>query len=79
MNSGPRINAIPGPADPVLPPVNAAPHGGFLGVLMLDTRFPRPLGDIGHPQSFGVPVRQRVVAGAWPSSVVTSAEKLLGS
>lgn len=79
MNSGPRINAIPAPADPVLPPVNGPTRGGFLGVLMLDTRFPRPLGDIGHPGSFGVPVRQRVIAGAWPSSVVTSAGKLRDS
>ncbi len=80
MNRGARINAIPGPADPVLPPVEAEPpRGGFLGVLMLDTRFPRPLGDIGNPRSFGVPVRQRVIAGAWPSSVVTSAQNLLSS
>lgn len=43
---------------------------------MLDTRFPRPPGDAGHPDSFGVPVRQRVVRGAWPAAVVTSAESL---
>jgi hypothetical protein len=79
MNSAPRINAISGPADPVLPPVNPARLPAFLGVLMLDTRFPRPPGDIGHPGSFGVPVRQRVIAGAWPSSVVTGADKLRAS
>jgi hypothetical protein len=77
VNSGPRINANPAPADPVLPPVNAA--AGFLGVLMLDTRFPRPPGDIGHPQSFGVPVRQAVVRGAWPARVVASAAALRAS
>jgi hypothetical protein len=57
--------------DPVLP--------GFIGVLMLDTRFPRPLGDIGHPRSFGAPARQLVVAGAWPHRVVASARALTES
>lgn len=42
----------------------------FLGVLMLDTRFPRPLGDIGHPGSFTMPVRHRVVRAASPERVV---------
>ena len=55
------------------------PAGGFLGVLMLDTRFPRPPGDIGHPHSFGVPVRQAVVRGAWPARVVASAAALRAS
>ena len=64
------------PPDPVLPPMSAA---GFLGVVMLDTRFPRPLGDIGHPESFGLPVRQRVVPGAVPRRVVASAASLLPS
>jgi len=59
--------------------VNAAARAGFLGVLMLDTRFPRPPGDIGHPQSFGVPVRQLVVQGAWPARIVASAAALRDS
>jgi hypothetical protein len=42
----------------------------FLGVLMLDTRFPRVLGDVGNPASFAMPVRHRVVAGASPQRVV---------
>ncbi|TWO72508.1 aspartate/glutamate racemase family protein [Caenimonas sedimenti] len=46
---------------------------------MLDTRFPRPPGDVGHPQAFGVPVRQLVVQGAFPREVVRSAESLLAS
>jgi len=41
-----------------------------LGVLMLDTRFPRPPGDVGNPASFEVPVRYRVVQGASPQRVV---------
>jgi len=59
--------------------MNGPGRGGFVGVLMLDTRFPRPLGDIGHPDSFGVPVRQAVVRGAWPSEIVTSAAALRAS
>lgn len=39
---------------------------------MLDTRFPRPLGDVGHPNSFGCATRQRTVPGAWPREVVDS-------
>lgn len=46
---------------------------------MLDTRFPRPLGDIGHPDSFVVPVRHAVVRGAWPRTVVTDAQALRSS
>ena len=72
-----RISAIPGPADAVLP--GAPSRVGFLGVLMLDTRFPRPLGDVGHPHTFPWPVRHRIVARAWPDTVVTSAEALRGS
>lgn len=41
-----------------------------LGILMLQTRFPRPRGDIGHPQTFGFPVLRRVVPGATPSRIV---------
>lgn len=46
---------------------------GFLGVVMLDTRFPRPLGDVGHPGTFeraGIPTRHLVVEGATPTRVV---------
>ncbi len=45
---------------------------GFLGVVMLDTRFPRPEGDIGHPAAFGVPTRRCVITGAWPEKIVQS-------
>jgi hypothetical protein len=41
-----------------------------LGVLMLDTRFPRLRGDIGAPETFDFPVRYRVVRGASPQRVV---------
>jgi len=42
----------------------------MLGILMLDTRFPRLPGDVGHPGSFSIPVRHRVVRGAAPAAVV---------
>lgn len=43
---------------------------GPLGILMLETRFPRWVGDVGNPASFAYPVRYRVVAGANPQRVV---------
>lgn len=46
------------------------PGAGFLGVLMLDTRFPRPPGDIGHPEGWAMPVRWARVQGASPRRVV---------
>jgi hypothetical protein len=38
--------------------------GGFAGILMLDTRFPRPVGDVGNAASFDFPVRYRIVEAA---------------
>jgi hypothetical protein len=45
----------------------ARPH---LGILMLETKFPRPLGDVGHAGSFHIPVRYAVVHGATAARVV---------
>ena len=45
-----------------------------LGLLMLQTRFPRPPGDIGHPSTFGFEVRRRVVQGATPERVVRGSD-----
>jgi hypothetical protein len=42
----------------------------MLGMLMLDTRFPRVIGDIGNPRTFDHPVRYAVVQGASPQRVV---------
>lgn len=42
----------------------------MLGILMLDTRFPRLPGDVGSAQSFTIPVRHHVVRGARPVAVV---------
>jgi hypothetical protein len=53
---------------------------GFLGVIVLDTRFPRPPGDIGCPDTFaraGIPARFRVVPGASARHVVQTQDPLL--
>ena len=49
---------------------------GFLGIVMLDTQFPRPLGDIGHSGTFDVPVHGEVLRSVWPHNVVQSAASL---
>jgi hypothetical protein len=48
-----------------------------LGVLMLDTRFPRILGDIGNPATFDFPVRYAVVPGASARRVVRESDPAL--
>ncbi len=50
---------------------------GFLGVLMLQTRFPRPPGDVGNAASWRMPVRFRVVEGASPRRVVKEGDPAL--
>ncbi len=47
-----------------------------LGIIMLDTQFPRPVGDVGNTQTFGVSVHHDMVKGVWPAKVVTSAASL---
>ncbi len=51
-------------------PGGFANYGQDLGILMLDTRFPRLPGDIGNAASFPFPVRYKVVKGASPKRVV---------
>ena len=63
-------------ASPAIEPLNVTFPNGFLGVVMLDTQFPRPAGDIGHPSAFGVPTRRCIVKGAWPDKVVQSGASL---
>ena len=48
-----------------------------LGILMLDTRFPRVKGDIGHPHTFDFAVRRRTVRGASPRRVVVERDLAL--
>ncbi len=62
-----------GPTGPVLAPP-------FLGILMLQTRFPRPPGDIGCAQTWlraGIAVRFLTVDGASPQRVVQQADRSL--
>ena len=53
-------------------------YGFSVGILMLDTRFPRVAGDMGNAGTFPFPVRYHRVAGADPDLVVRrGAEGLL--
>ncbi len=45
-------------------------YGATLGILMLDARFPRIPGDMGHAATFAFPVQYRLVEGASPQKVV---------
>lgn len=53
-------------------PANSTYDRTVLGVLMLDTGFPRPVGDIGNPGSFDHPVIYRRLPGAVVSRIVTN-------
>ncbi len=44
---------------------------------MLQTRFPRLPGDVGHPATFTMPVRRQVVQGATPQRVVREGDARL--
>jgi hypothetical protein len=55
-------------AAPVGPP--AGPGRGFVGLLRLETAFPRPVGDVGNANTFDFPVRVAVVRGATAARVV---------
>lgn len=41
-----------------------------LGILMLDTAFERPPGDVGHPASWPFPTRIARIAGAGPQEII---------
>jgi len=47
-----------------------ADNGACLGILMLETRFPRIRGDIGNPNTWPFPVKIRIVPNASPQRVV---------
>ena len=49
----------------------------WLAILMLDTRFPRVPGDVGHPSSWRMPVRYHTVQGASPQRVVRDGDRAL--
>src|SRR5262245_25268030 len=52
-------------------------YGHVLGVLMLDTRFPRPPGAIGNATTWPFPVRYRIVRGAHTFRVIGELEQSL--
>lgn len=45
-------------------------YGAPIGILMLETRFPRPVGDVGNAKTFNFPVLYHVVPNATPTRVV---------
>ncbi len=49
----------------------------MLGLLVLDTAFPRIAGDVGAPATFAFPVRHAVVPGAGVDGVVHAADRAL--
>lgn len=51
--------------------------GAAVGIIMLDTAFPRIPGDIGNAATFSFPVRYEVVKGASPQRVVKDADPRL--
>jgi Asp/Glu/hydantoin racemase len=54
-------------------------YGASVGILMLDTLFPRLSGDIGNATTFPFPVHYKIVRGASPDLVVRQASpELLG-
>lgn len=50
----------------------ATENRAILGILMLDTQFPRILGDVGNADSWDFPVRFGIVKGATPDAIVCS-------
>jgi Asp/Glu/hydantoin racemase len=46
----------------------------LIGILMLETTFPRIVGDIGNPRTFPFPVLYQTVTGASPRKVVINAD-----
>ena len=53
-------------------------YGLAVGILMLDTRFPRPPGDVGNATTWPFPVRYRIVKGAESRVVIGDGLKMLG-
>lgn len=52
-------------------------YGEAVGIIMLDTVFPRIPGDVGNASTFPFPVRFKVVKGASPHRVVKEADPAL--
>ncbi|MEW6262224.1 MAG: aspartate/glutamate racemase family protein [Thermodesulfobacteriota bacterium] len=52
-------------------------YGQAIGIIMLDTAFPRIPGDVGNATTFPFPVRYKIVPGASPQRVVMEADPAL--
>lgn len=52
-------------------------YGEIIGILMLDTKFPRICGDIGNAGTFSFPVKYKKVTGATSQRVVREADPTL--
>jgi len=52
-------------------------YGEAIGILVLDTKFPRIPGDIGNASTFDFPVRIRMVPGATGQRVVMEGDESL--
>lgn len=50
-------------------------YGETVGILMLDTQFPRIHGDIGNARTFPFPVRFQIVSGATTDRIVADADR----
>lgn len=74
--TGPTAPPAPRTSTP-LGPTGQTVYGHPVGALMLDTRFPRPPGDIGNAATWPFPVRYSVVAGAHPALVVGDTDPAL--
>lgn len=49
----------------------------MIGIILLDSRFPRPPGDLGNPATFSFPVLYEKVEGAFPVRVVKGGDSSL--
>jgi hypothetical protein len=50
-------------------------YGEAIGILLLDTKFPRVPGDIGNASTFDFPVRIRMIPGATPQCIVLEGDE----
>ncbi|HWW04289.1 aspartate/glutamate racemase family protein [Collimonas sp.] len=50
-------------------------YGESVGILVLDTKFPRIPGDVGNATTFDFPVRYKVVPGARPEQIVAAPDR----